>query len=108
MINKAVQNILKSYHTKDAQLKALSKLSDDIDFAKGVINGTYKYCEECDDYYLTQSFLHHSDRKKCRICVYQDIINSGGNEYADGYANIEYEICPKGHKKEINRMEERA
>lgn len=106
-MNKAVQDILKSYHTKDAQLKALSKLAEDIDFAKGVINGTYKYCEDCDDYYLTKSFLHDSEKKKARICVYRDIINSGGNEYADGYVHIKYEICPKGHKREIERTEER-
>lgn len=57
-MNKAVQDILKSYHTKDAQLKALSKLAEDINFAKGVIDGTYKYCEDCDDYYLEIGRAH--------------------------------------------------
>jgi hypothetical protein len=35
-MNRAVQNILNSYHTTEAQLKVLSKLSEDIDFAKDV------------------------------------------------------------------------
>lgn len=106
-MNKVVQNILNSYHTKEAQLKELSKLAKDIEFAKGVVDGTYKYCKECDDYYLAKSFLHDSERKKSRICVYKDIINSGGNEYIDGYIHIKYEICPKGHKRETERIEER-
>lgn len=106
-MNKVVQDILKSYHTKDAQLKALSELADDINFAKNVIDGTYKYCKECDDYYLTKSFLHDSEKRESRICVYENYINSGGNEYVDGYIHIKYEICPKGHKREIERTEER-
>jgi hypothetical protein len=105
-MNKAVQNILNSYHTTEAQLKAISKLSEDIDFAKDVLKGKYKYCATCDDYYLTKSFIHESECKEGKILIYEDPINSGGNTYTDGYIYSTYEICPKGHKVEIERSEE--
>lgn len=106
-MNKEVKNILKSYNTKNAQLKALSQLEEDIEFAKGVVDGTFQYCEKCDDYYLAKSFLHDFETKKAQICIYQDPINSGGNEYVKGIVHIKYKICPKGHKIEVERTEEK-
>ena len=41
---------------------------------------------------------------KCVVCG--DVIEIL-DEYADGYADITYSICPKGHKKQINRSERR-
>ena len=39
------------------------------------------------------------------VCVYEDPINSGGNDYVDGYADISYSVCPKGHKHVVDRRE---
>ena len=40
-----------------------------------------------------------------KICVYEDPINSGSNDYVDGYADILYRVCPKGHKHVVDRKE---
>ena len=47
------------------------------------------------------------ETKPARICIYEDPINSGSNDYVDGYTDITYSICPKGHKHEIDRKERR-
>ena len=70
-MNKVVQNILNSYHTKEAQLKELSKLAKDIEFAKGVVDGTYKYCKECDDAGKCEekaSGCRTAIKRPCRVC----------------------------------------
>lgn len=104
-MNKVIQDILKKHSSKEEKRKALDLLSDEIKMARGILDGEFKHCSVCDDYYLTESFLEKNETKPARICTYQDPINSGGNDYADGYVDITYSICPKGHKHEINRRE---
>ena len=107
-MNKTIKEIINSNYlkTKD-KLEQLEQLESDITFAKNVVSGVYKYCPKCDDYYLSKSFLTEHETKLARICIYEDPINSGGNDYVDGYADITYSICPKGHKREIDRKERR-
>lgn len=107
-MNKVIQDIIDRKCTKEEKNKALDLLSDDIEIAKGILSGKFTYCPECDDYYSTKSYLTEHETKPTRICVYQDFINSGGNDYVDGYVDITYSICPKGHKHEVNRDERRA
>ena len=85
--------------------KELDKLAKDIEEAKEFLSGKYAYCTDCDDFYLYKSFFTETETKESRICVYEDFINSGGNEYVDGYVDILYKVCPKGHKHEIDRAE---
>lgn len=106
-MNKVIQNIINRTCSKEERNKALDELSDEIKVAKDIISGKYKYCPDCDDYYLAKSFLLDSETKPARICVYEDQINSGGNDYVDGYVDITYSICPKGHKHEVSRNERR-
>ena len=80
-------------------------LFDQIVMAKGILSGKFIYCKDCNDYYLAKSFFTESETQKAKICVYKDIINSGGNEYKDGFVDITYRICPKGHRHEIDRKE---
>ena len=75
--------------------------------ARGILSGKFKYCPECDDYYLAKSYLSDTETKPTRICIYEDPINSGGNDYADGFVDITYSICPKGHRREVDRTERR-
>lgn len=89
------------------KMKALEAIENDIIVAKGVLNGTFKLCPKCNDYYLKKSFYIEKERENCKVCTYVDPINSGGNDYADGYADITYETCPKGHKVEVGRKERR-
>lgn len=106
-MNKVVQSILTSLKTNEKKLEQIKSLEEDIKFAREIISGKYKYCEKCDDYYLTESFMHKTETKEGKVCIYHDPINSGGNDYADGYIHREYEICPKGHKKLVSESETR-
>lgn len=104
-MNKAIKNILNSRAVNEEKVKQLDALSSEIQLAKDIIVGKYKYCPKCNDYYITESFLTRKETKEAKICTYNDPINSGGNDYADGYVDITYRVCPKGHKQEINRNE---
>lgn len=102
---KTIEDILNITNKKERQLEMLEALENEIQIAKDIVNGKYKYCKECKDYYLMESFLTKTETKEEKICIYCDPINSGGNDYADGYVDIVYSICPKGHKHEISRNE---
>lgn len=100
-----IKNIVIRKCDIDSKIKALSDLENDINIAKEIITGKYIYCNDCDDYYLTGSFMEEKEYKVEKILVYSDPINSSGNEYADGRVEYIYKICPKGHKHKINRRE---
>ena len=104
-MDKNIESIIASNISNEEKLKVLESLLQDIQTAKDIINGKYTYCEECGDYYLSKSFFVETKTKQTKICIYEDPINSGGNDYADGYADITYRVCPKGHRHEISREE---
>lgn len=106
-MNTIIENIINASVGNNVKFKKLDELQEDIKIAKDILKGKYTYCSQCKDYYLTESFLNKIEHENCKICTYEDPINSGGNEYVDGIAMITYSICPKGHKKEINREEKR-
>lgn len=107
-MNKIIKDIVDRNCSKEEKNKALDLLNDEIRMAKGILSGKYEYCPCCDDYYLTKSYLTETETKKTKICIYRDPINSGGNDYADGFVDITYSICPKGHKHEVSRHERRS
>jgi len=107
-MNKVIRDIVDRDCSKEDKNKALNLLNDEIEMAKGILSGKYLYCSVCDDYYLTKSFLTENETRETKICTYRDPINSGGNDYADGFVDIVYRICPKGHKHEISRRERRS
>ena len=100
-------NILRIWQSKLELVIKIALKVDDIKTAKDIINGKLSYCEECKDYYLTKSFLSEKETIPTKICMYEDPINSGGNDYVDGYADIIYHVCPKGHKHVVDRKERR-
>ena len=100
-MNKEVKRIVESNNNKKEKEKQLEMLEQDIEMAKGILSGKWKYCQSCDDYYLEKSFTTANETKEGEICTYEDYINSGGNEYAPGYRDITYRVCPKGHKEII-------
>lgn len=104
-MNKVIKDIIDRNCSKEDKNKALNILSEEIEIAKGILSGKYIYCSECDDYYLAKSYFTEVESKESKICTYQDPINSGGNEYEDGYVDITYRICPKGHKHILSREE---
>lgn len=104
-MNDYIKNILNMKSKPADKIEELVKLEQEIKTAKKIINGELKYCNECDDYYLAKSFFKETNHIDKKICVYEDPINSGGNDYVDGIAEITYLVCPKGHKKEIDKKE---
>lgn len=104
-MNKVIHEIMNSNCTKEDKVKALNILTEQIEVAKGILSDKYIYCKDCNDFYLAKSFFEEKETTEAKICVYQDYINSGGNEHADGYIDITYRICPKGHKHELKRHE---
>ena len=105
--NDFIKKLIKSHQQAPNKLKVIEELKHELKLAEEIIKGKYTWCEECDDYYLSKSFLSEVVQEDCAICIYEDPINSGGNEYIDGIAHITYRICPKGHKKEMHRHEEK-
>jgi hypothetical protein len=96
-MDSTIKTILNAQMKKERKLYALNELSKDIEFAKDVISGKYKYCKECDDYYLAQSFIVESR--------YDFAKDDNKNECRDKLIYVMFETCPKGHKKEIYREE---
>lgn len=85
-MNKIVRDIIDKKCSDKQKKNELDKLSEDIERAIGILSGKFQYWNT-------------------RICIWEDPINSGGNEYKDGYVDITYRICPKGHKHEVDRKE---
>ena len=104
-MHEAVNKILKMIGEEESKKKALDALAADIEMARGILSGDFKYCPDCDDYYLARSFITDIDRKETEICVYRDPINSGGDEYDIGYIDTTYRTCPKGHRTLIEVRE---
>lgn len=106
-MNKIIRDIIDRDCSKEDKDKALNLLNEEIEMAKGILSGKYLHCSDCDDYYLAKSFLTEKETKETKICTYHDPINSGGNDYEDGFVDIVYRICPKGHKHRISTKERR-
>lgn len=102
-MNPVIKDILVRTCSKEEKEKALSALEDEIRIVRGVLCGEYRYCEDCDDYYLAKSFLEETGTVQGKVCTNWDPIS--GNEYADGYIRTTYSICPKGHKRAIGTSE---
>ena len=105
-MNKIIKDIIEDKTSStEEKINFLDELLKDIELGKKILNREFKYCKECDDYYLTKSFTQETVSKEEKICTYIDPINSGGNEYVDWLVTITYSVCPKGHKHEISRSE---
>lgn len=87
-----IKNIIVSRATNQEKKEQLDNLLNDINIARDILSGRLTYCKECDDYYLSKSFLEEHETKPARICIYEDPINSGGDDYVNGYADITYSI----------------
>lgn len=106
-MNKIIKDKINDTCSKEDKIKSLNSLSEDIKKALSIISGYFKYCNDCDDYFPSESFIKKKEVKETEVCVYQDYINSGNNEYEKRYIDVTYIICPKGHKHEISRSNPR-
>lgn len=100
-MNRDVKSIItNTFMSKDDKLKALDNIAADIELARNIVTGKFKYCAQCDDYYLSDSFQTEKKIEERNVLVYVDPINSGGNEVKKELQEITYCICPKGHRYE--------
>ena len=86
--------------------ETIEKIKNSCDEALQYLSGEYKFCPHCKDFYRKKSFELISETKKEKVCVYEDIINSGGNEYEDQMVTRTYYICPKNHRIETNLLKD--
>lgn len=105
-MRKEIRDIIKNSHLpKDEKYRQINSLLEEDRQALDILSGTMKYCEQCDDYYLARSFITETTTAESKVCVYEDWMNSGGNEYADGFVDTTWEICPKGHRHKLREYE---
>lgn len=97
-MHNVVKDILKQKVKIPTKERELQSLKEDIEIAEKILSGEFIYCENCDDYFLSKSFFTEEETKEEEICIYNDPINSSGNEYKNGKVKYIYKICPKGHK----------
>lgn len=97
-MNSVIKDIIKRKCDIESKKKALLSLKTDIEIAEKILEGEMAYCEDCEDYYLTKSFFITQETTKEQVCIYDDPINSGGNEYEMKNVTRQYKVCPKGHK----------
>lgn len=101
-VNKDIKSIItNTFMSTEDKLKMLDNIVEDIDLARNIIVGKFKYCAECDDYYLSGAFQTEKKIEERSVLVYVDPMNSGGNETKKELQQITYSICPKGHRHEI-------
>ena len=104
-MNKQIISIIESYDSDDKKIEKLKTLIEESQIAMDIINGKYKYCSKCKDFYLSKSFITEDEVKEEKICTYDDPINSGGNEYKLGRVKYIKTLCPKGHEIKVDRYE---
>ncbi len=104
-----LNDILKLPISNEDKLLKLKAFAKNVEFqlatAEGILQGKFEYCNDCQDWYLAKSFIREHKTVENQICIYEDPINSSGNEYETGYVDIDYKTCPKGHKEEVSRYE---
>ena len=97
-MNNVIKDIIKRKCDVESKKKALLSLKTDIEIAEKILKGEMAYCEDCEDYYFAKSFFIIQENTNEQVCVYNDPINSGGNEYKMQIITKKYKVCPKGHK----------
>ena len=104
-MDKQFISIIESNASDREKLDKLNSFIEEAKIAIDIVKGKYKQCPKCKDYYLSNSFLSEEEIKEEQICVYEDPINSGGNDYALGKVKYVKMICPKGHVISFDRYE---
>lgn len=106
-MEKPVSEILfdRNLASKDKKEK-IEKIKNSCDEALQYLSGEYKFCPQCKDYYRKKSFEFITETKEEKVCVYRDIINSGGDEYENQMVTRNYYICPKNHRIETNILKD--
>jgi len=105
MMDKQFISIIESNDSNKKKIEKLESFIEEAKIAIDIVNGKYKQCPKCKDYYLSKSFLSEEEIKEEQICTWEDPINSGGNEYKLGKVKYIKTLCPKGHIISTDRYE---
>lgn len=93
-----IEEIINGSHSIREKEALINRLSKEL---LEEIRSGYKLCPRCNTYYRETTWDTVTESKTERVCIYEDPINSGGNEYKDKLVKRTYEVCPVGHKIEI-------
>lgn len=100
--NKTIKDILYNDNYSGTEKKELlNEMKNDIITALIFLDGNWAFCPECKDYYLNNCFFVKEETETRTECVYEGYINSSDNVYQKITYKIDYQYCPKGHKKEL-------
>lgn len=104
-MKKEIKEILNSHFDDKRKRELLNEYKESIALAEKVLNGEYEYCDKCKDYYLARSFFTETETVEENVCIYSSPINSGDDEYEKHSITHAYRVCPKGHRREIDRRD---
>lgn len=96
MYERMIDDILNGSHTIEEKEELIRTLSSTL--SKKIKVG-YRYCKKCGNYYREKAWDTCYETNTENICVYEDPINSGGNNYEESVVTRKYSICPMGHKE---------
>ena len=96
-----IEKLLLSNKNDNKKREEINKIKSSCEEALKYLSGEYKYCPQCREYYRKKSFEFVTRTKEENVCVYEDIINSGGNEYEKQMVTRNYRVCPKDHWIEV-------
>ncbi len=78
------------------------EINKQIDDAIKDVKKGYKYCPKCREYYRTKAYEILKTKEERTVCTYRDAGYGDDDVYERIMCNINYSICPMGHKIEEN------
>ena len=101
-MNNTISEILFNTSLKNKSKKdKITDIKNSCEEALKYLSGEYRFCPYCKEFYRKKSFEFVTRTREENVCVYEDIINSGGNEYEKQMVTRNYRICPKDHWLEV-------
>ena len=107
---------IREYNTRNSKksIEDLIKMDKHMELFDKILNGefiedppdiSFKECPLCHEDFITHSFFTLTRTESCKIRICDGTTGSGEDEYKDGFVETVFEVCPKGHEREIKRTE---
>lgn len=101
-----IRSIIQGNFKVTEKIKLLSELHKTIDNdlreAGEQIYKGYKYCKHCQEYYRENTFENKAEHETREICTFRSLAEFDEDKYENKDCIVTYQICPMGHKEEIN------
>lgn len=82
--------------------KCQAQVDKEFDHARLVIKQGYKYCPLCKEYYRESVWEQNYANEKRTVCVSSVLAEWEQAEYKKKDVVVQYDICPVGHRCEVN------